>query len=558
MKTVKLFFISTLVLIMGSCSVIGLNMSNKTPKRAHKFPTFTEKDSLQGFLSSYRSCYDVTFYDIHLDINIEKKSIAGFVDISFDAVEKIDTLQIDLHQNFKIEGIVLGRDTLSYYRKHKAVFVVLKSTLPKGDKGVLRVHYAGKPMIAKRPPWEGGFVWKKDGDKNPWVGVACQGLGASTWLPVKDHLSDEPDSVQMSFTIPEGLFCVSNGRLVEHSNVDGKEKFVWKTSYSINTYNITFYIGNFFHFNLPYENKGATHLLDFYVLAYNVDVAKFHFRQVGDVLKFYENTIGPYPWWKDGYKIVESPYLGMEHQTAIAYGSSYRNDFSDVDYIILHETGHEWWGNCLSVGDVADIWLHEGITTYCDALYSEQTKGYDRYLLMMKYQYALTVKNKKPVVGPFGVNYWPKNDSDPYVKGALILHTLRNTINDDQLFFDILRTFYARYQYSIVTSQNFIDIVNEKTKKDFQWFFDQYLYNRVCPELEWNSEYNEQTNELTIKYRWTNVGKSFKLPIEITTGNGKRIINPSDEVQTIKVRYSATLNFNQNFSYIAIKNNKKL
>jgi len=270
--------------------------------------------------------------------------------------------------------------------------VDLVGRIRKNEMARITVFYEGQPQKAARPPWDGGFVWKKDKDGNPWIGVACELDGASLWWPVKDHLSDEPDSLQINVTIPEGFFCVSNGKLQQRIKENGRETFVWKTLYPINTYNATIYIGNFKHFTLPYKKQDSILNLDFYVLTYNLDKAKSHFQQASEIIRFYEMRFGDYPWWNEGYKLVESPYKGMENQTAIAYGNDYKNWIGkNFDYIILHETAHEWWGNSVSASDYAEIWLHEGFATYSEALYVEHTEGYNAYLKYLNF-YSLLIR----------------------------------------------------------------------------------------------------------------------------------------------------------------------
>lgn len=535
-------------ILVSSCSLIGINLTYKTPKIPGKYPHFKEKDYLLGTNSELRQKVDVTFYDLNLDLDIPNQSIKGYVDIFFETLQEVDTLQLDLDKKMKINAIILAGDTIEYSRKESTVYVLFHQTIPKNQILQLRVLYEGKPLKAKRPPWDGGFIWEKDSNGNPWVSVACQGLGAHIWFPLKDHLSDEPDSVKLSMTVPKGLFCVSNGKLIHQFKNENTETFIWKTSYPINTYNITFYVGDYVRFSLPYTNKNFKKDMDFYTLSYDLSKGMTQFKQAAEVIAFYENHFGPYPWWNDGYKLVESSYLGMEHQTAIAYGNRFTNDYGSVDYIILHETGHEWWGNSLSISDNAEIWLHEGFTTFCDALFMEEKMGYDYYLDMMKFNYGITIRNKRPIIGPVGVNYSNFKDSDPYGKGALVLHTLRNIIDDDKLFFDILKTYYQKHQYSIVTTKDFINIVNEMTQKSYDWFFNQYLYSRVCPQLEWYSEYNFSTDETVLKYKWNNVGNEFKLPVVVETDYGKTIIYPTQEVQQQVFRRGIEIKINPNFS----------
>jgi len=553
MKKQYLLVTVILILFLTSCSLIGLNRKLKTPKRPGKYPVFTEADTLRGKLTKYRKNFDVTFYEINVDLNIEDRYIKGHVDIYFNPLTDLDTIQIDLYKNLKINKIVNGTDSLTFTRKFNAVFVSFKNKIKVGEKTKITVYYEGKPIKAPKPPWDGGFVWKKDKNKNPWIGVSCELDGASLWWPLKDHLSDEPDSLKMNITIPEGLFCVSNGQFIKKEKTGNKETFSWKTTYPINTYDATIYIGKYEHFTIPYPKSDTTYNLDFYVLPYNLDKAKTHFKQTVDILKFYESKFGEYPWPRDGYKLVESPYEGMENQTAIAYGNNYKNEIGyDFDYIILHESAHEWWGNSVTAGDYADIWLHEGFATYSEALYVEYTKGYEAYLDYLSF-YAMLIKNKRPVVGPYDVNYWDYNDGDVYFKGALMLHTLRNQINNDTLFFDIIKTFYSRYKYSIATTKEFIALVNEKTKKDYQWFFDQYLYSRACPQLEWAYNYKGDSNQNVFSYKWNNSNNNFRLAVKVKTGDGVITLYPSNDLQTINLISGDPVYANVNESYISLK-----
>lgn len=558
MKNRPLSLFIVLLFIASSCSIIGLNVKRKTPKKPGKYPEFTLKDTLRGQITEYRKGYDISFYAINIDVNIDDKYIKGYVDIHFTALNDLDTIQLDLYENLSINKVVYASDSLKTTRKFNAVYVAFNEKIKKDEECIIRVYYEGKPIIAPRPPWEGGFVWKKDKNKNPWVGVSCELDGASLWWPLKDHLYDEPDSLQMNVTIPKGLFCVSNGKLIERKIEGDKETFSWKTSYSINSYNATLYIGDFKHFTIPYKSETSSFDLDFYVLPYNLETAKEHFKQVEGIIAFFEDTFGEYPWQKDGYKLIESPYSGMEHQSAIAYGDKYKNSMgNDFDYIILHETAHEWWGNSVSASDYAEIWLHEGFATYSEALYVEHTKGYDEYINYLAF-YSMLIKNKRPLIGPFDVNYWTYKDSDVYLKGALLLHSLRNLIDNDPLFFDIIKTFYTRHKYSITTTKDFITLVHEKTNQDFNWFFEQYLYNRTCPQLEWHYFYNVHKAEFELRYRWINVGDDFKLPVVVKTEDGNKTLYPSLQLQTIKMPSGESIQLNLNNSYISLKKNKNL
>ncbi|MES2761712.1 MAG: M1 family metallopeptidase [Bacteroidota bacterium] len=510
---------------------MGINFSNKTPKHASKIPAFTLKDSLMGYNSSVRSCFDVAFYDIHLNFDMDKKSVGGYVTTAFTLVTASKTIQLDLDEVLVIDSITQDHKQLKYTRKYTAVFIDLISETPNQH---LTVYYHGKPKQAKRPPWEGGLVWKRDKNDNPFVSVACEGEGAQTWLPVKTYLGDEPDSVAVHLTVPSHLIGVSNGNLTGVTDLGSKKTYSWKTSYPVNPYNITFYIGDYKLIEKAYSCiDGETMMLRYYVLPENSEKAKTHFLQVDSILHVYENLFGKYPWVKDNYKLVESPFAGMEHQTAIAYGNGYKNEQGErYDYIVLHETAHEWWGNAVSVADFADVWIHEGMATYAEALYIEKTKGYKAYLDYISYTH-ITVMNKKPVIGPAGVYYWNYKDGDPYVKGSAMMHSLRNHVDNDTLFFKLIRTFFKTYCYKSATTQNFIDMANTITGKDLNVFFQQYLYRRESPLLKWRFDHDERSGRDVLVYHFERVVDGFTTPVEVRQGKTTFYITPTQKEQFV-------------------------
>lgn len=550
----------------SSCKLAGFNVERETPRRGNVYPKFKEKDYLRGTLNDKRSCYDVLHYDIDIDINPYKKSIAGFVDIEFVAVENFKELQLDLFKNLKINWIESDyhNSHLNFSRKHNAVFIQFPDTIRKSEVKTLRVHYSGKPTEANRPPWEGGFVWEKSKDGSPWIGVACEGDGASLWFPCKDHLSDEPDKgTTLHVTVPYGLKVVSNGVQIEEElpkrtnqtfQADyEKARFTWQTTYPINNYNITFYAGNFVNYSEEFQGIADTFNLNYYVLPEHFEKSREAFKQTAPILHFFEKTFGPYPWAREGFKLVGSPYEGMEHQTAIAYGTKGRQ-MMGVDYIILHEAAHEWFGNSVSVPDVSDIFIHEGFATYAEALYMEHLYGKaaaDNYLRT----YSYFIKNKNPVVGIPDVNFWDYKDTDPYMKGAWTLHGLRFVVNNDSLFFDILHSFYNQQAYKITTVKDFTTFVNSKTGKDLSWYFQQYLYKREVPVLEYTKEFSE--NELKLSLRWKNVDTNFVLPIELYVDSTPLRIEPTTEIQTITITDFENISFNISPAYFAVKEVKK-
>lgn len=531
MRSPLLYFLPLLFLLNSCAMLLGLNDWGEVPKKAGRYPRFTEKDYLIGKLEEARSSYDVTSYLLDISIDPDKKRISGDVTISFRIVNNTDNIRIDLYKNLDISSISLDGKPLSFTRNDRAVYVSLGMMAMHGENHDLKVSYSGRPVEARKPPWVGGVVWKKDMDKNPWLGVTCQTEGASVWFPCKDHPTDEPDSVRARFTVPEGLKVVSNGMLVNQSKSGKTETFEWKTGYPINVYNITFYAGNFTGFSDEVVTKYGIVQLNYNVLPAHLEMARNHFKQTGEVIKLYSDLFGPYPWMSEGFRLVEAPYEGMEHQTAIAYGSGYMDmDFLGGDYIIVHEAAHEWWGNAVTVADYSDIWLQEGFATYAEVLFAERMLGYEQSLGYVSFWLGAMVKNKRPVVGPRDVAYWDHNDNDVYHKGALILHTIRNIVGDSILFMDILQTFYREnYLRSDVKTADFIEVVERKTGSEWDIFFDAYLNRREIPVLKWyygiyrSDELARSMGKSEIPFivaRFTEVPDGFAMPVTITCADG--------------------------------------
>ena len=514
---------------------------------------FTYADTLRGALRPERTCFDVTFYDLDVKVDIDKKFISGTCEIQFLAKEDFKTLQIDLFQNMKIKQILCKGEELLYKREANAVFINCPLQ-KKGEQGTIKVIYEGNPVTAIRPPWDGGFVWSSDKKGKPWVGVACEGLGASCWWPCKDHLSDEPDSVAIHVTSPSDLFCVANGNLRKKQDLgNGNTRFDWFVSYPINTYNVTLNIADYYRLSDTYTSKKDSTTLDleFYCLSYNVDKAKKQFTQVKPMLEAYEYYFDKYPFWRDGYCLVETSYLGMEHQGAIAYGNQYMRGYlggmipkdMDWDYIIIHETGHEYWGNSISCNDHAEMWLHESFTTYMESLYVEYTTGYPdavRYLVNQRED----IGNKNPIIGPMDVNFDDWEGSDMYYKGAWILHTLRNTIDDDKIFFSMLKSFYQKNKISNVTTKQFIDYVNTYTQKDYTSFFYQYLYTAKIPVLEYKIEKKRRAKDIQVSFRWKAEVENFDMPIKIGIASDWKTVTPkTNKWQRISLKNTSEKDF---------------
>ncbi|MEM9888038.1 MAG: M1 family metallopeptidase [Bacteroidota bacterium] len=504
--------------------------------------TFTEADTLRGTLDEKRSSYDVHFYELDIKVDIDNKFLSGYVDVYFEVVEAVQQIQLDLFENMKINSIKYEGKELDFSRKHHAFFVDFPKMLKKGSSAKIRIHYEGQPTIAANAPWDGGFVWKTDRNGVPWVGVACEGDGASMWWPCKDHLSDEPDSMSIKLTVPEELVAVANGELLEVEKVgNGYQRYDWFVSYPINNYNVTVNIADYANFKETYTAEdGETLEMDYYVLSYNLEKAKKHFKQTHKVLACFEKYFGKYPFWEDGFGMVETPYLGMEHQGAIAYGNKYMRGYlggliprdMDWDYIIVHETGHEYFGNSVSINDMAEMWIHESFTTYMEALYVECTYSYQDAVRYLDSQRPL-IRNSLPIVGPLNVNFEDWGTSDHYYKGAWMLHTLRHAIGDDEMWFDFLRSFYNRYAMSQATTQDVIDFVNQCTKRDYTAFFKQYLYHPSPPTFQY--QLKEKGNKLILEYRWKADVKDFDMPILVGEKGNYTEIQPTTKWQKIKL-----------------------
>lgn len=553
----RLPFFSILALFISGCSLLGINPKYKTPKRAAKYPKFTKADSLQGAYHSLRDNNDVTHYDITLDIDPEERYLKGEVVMSMTALSNIDQLQIDLYENMQVNSISSSAGALSYERDGNAITLTFENSIAAESLFTITVAYEGKPTKAKRPPWNGGFVWDKDEDKDPFVGVACELKGASLWWPLKDHLMDEADSVDLHFTVPETLYCVSNGKLMSERKENGKAIFDWHVSYPINSYNVTVYLAEYVHFSLPYQGLEDYFDLDFYVLPEHLEAAKRQFKQAPIALEAYEAYFGAYPWPRDGYKLIESPYAGMEHQSAIAYGEKFRNaGFGSYDYIIVHETAHEWWGNSITATDFSEAWIHEGFATYSEALVEERYKGEDAYMSYIKV-ISLFIGNERPVIGPRDVKFWDYHDNDLYMKGAIFLHTLRVALNNDPMFFDILKTFYQNHARGFARTQDLIELVKEKTGEDYDYLFQQYLYSRACPELEFRFTYNSTTGKDELICRWKNVNDDFKMPVYVGSSGKTKTVYPSKEVQVFEMNGSS-IQINPRLAYMKLTENEKL
>ena len=485
-------------------------------------PRYTRADSLRGALRPQRTCFDVFYYDLTVRIFPGSKSIKGMNEIWYKGIHSSREIQLDLFDQFNIDKIAMEGRELNYRREYNAVFIELPAAIIPGEEYHLTVNYSGKPEIAKNPPWLGGFVWSRDKHLNRWAGVACEYLGASSWWPNKDHLSDRPDSMGIHIEVPRRYSAVCNGQLRSVTKADNNyECYNWFVEYPINNYNVTFYMGKYVSFYDSIFCDHDTLLAQYHVMPYNLEKAKEHFIQAREVVSFYNEAFGLFPFWDDHFRMVEAPYEGMEHQTAIAYGNAYDNSKNSMtylnrnyDYIIVHEAAHEWWGNSVAAADMADIWLHEGFATYAEILFLEQMEGYDQSIKELQ-NHMRFIYNIWPLVQNRDVNENSFVSDDVYGKGAALLQCLRATINNDSVFKAMIRDFNLAYRDSTIDSDTFIRFVNEYTGRDFNAFFKKYLYDTALPELLYT--YRRKDDGILLRYNWTGVDEGFVMPFSVKT-----------------------------------------
>jgi aminopeptidase N len=530
---------------------------------------------LRGSNGPGRYWWDATKYNLHVTFDFYDSSITGYNAISYKILDKKhpDFFQIDLQKPMIIDSIIwetgsekfpLSRKRLSFTRDGNAWFVYLNShvspLIAKHDinkimqisQGSLKstassnldpeiynlfVYYHGKPRKAINAPWDGGFVWKRDETGNPWVAVACQGLGASVWYPCKDYQGDEPDSAEMNFTAPSDLITVSNGRLRSVKvNGDGNTTYDWAVVNPINNYDITFYIGKFVTFGNMYHGLDGDLTMDYWVLDSNLAKAKVHFKDAPRMMKAFEYWFGPYPFYADGYKLVDAPYLGMEHQSAIGYGNHYKMGYNGHDlsgsgwglkwdFIIVHESAHEWFGNNITSKDLADMWIHESFANYAETLFTEYYYGKQAatdYIVGVR----KNIRNDKPIIAHYGVN--EEGSGDMYYKGGNMIHTIRQIINNDEKFRNILIGLNKTFYHQTVTSKQVEDYINKQSGINFSKVFDQYLRTIKVPDLEY------KTVKGKLLYRWGNCVPGFNMPVKIYDGNGKLIfIQPTQKFKKV-------------------------
>ncbi|MDB4870598.1 MAG: Peptidase rane alanine aminopeptidase [Gemmatimonadales bacterium] len=540
--------------VMVLCAAAATSGSQAAPSKA---PVFTRADTLRGSNSPERAWWDVVFYDLHVKVNPGDSSIAGYNAITYRVVKPAREMQIDLQLPLVIDSVVQDGAELSARRDGNAFFVRLVARQPIGTRKTIAVYYHGKPVAAINPPWDGGFIWARDSLARPWIATANEGLGASAWWPNKDIYSEEPDSQRIAITVPDSLIDVSNGRLRRTiPNPDGTTTYEWFVANPINNYDVAVNAGHYAHFTDVFQGERGKLTLDFWPIDYHADTARKQFQQVKPMLQCFESWFGPFPWYEDGYKLVETPHLGMEHQSAVAYGNHYKNGYMGRDrsatghgllwdFIIIHESAHEWFGNSITMKDAADMWIHESFATYAEGLFTECQQGKKAGAEYTIGQRKL-IKNDEPIVGAYGVNH--EGSSDQYEKGANMLHTIRQLVADDARWRGIMRGLGRTFWHKTVSGKQIEDYLSSRSGIDLSKVFDQYLRTTKVPTLE----YKLQGSRLS--YRWTNVVPGFAMPVKVTTSPGNLAwIRPTETWKTTTVSLNRPEEFHvdENFYIVA-------
>lgn len=523
--------------------------------------TFTHQDTLRGSDGPCRSWWDVTRYDITFQPDYQSKTIQGYTKISFKVKDKADhpdTMQIDLMAPLQIDSIVLMNGSrISNIRKEGNAHMVPVPKWNAGDQQSLTVYYHGQPKEAVKPPWDGGFIWAKDSLGRPWMTVACQGLGASVWYPCKDYQGDEPDNgASLTSIVPDTLLAIGNGHLIAKTkypnNLTG---YTWQVKNPINNYNIIPYIGKYTFFDSTFQGEKGKLPVSFWALDYDIDKMRSHCEpDVFKMLKAFEYWFGPYPFYEDGYKLVQAPHLGMEHQSAIAYGNHFLMGYNGrdlsgtgvglkFDFIVVHESGHEWFGNNITSKDIADMWVHESFTNYSETLFTEYYWGKAEG---QQYENGIreNITNDRPIQGKYGVNQ--EGSGDMYYKGSNMINNIRGAINNDTLFREILRGLNKTFYHQTVTGKQIEQYINQQSGINFDKVFAQYLTTIQIPTFELKFSKDNKS----VQYRYTNCIKGFDMPMVLKGAGATLSLHPTTEWQTQALADANTANL---FNPIAIE-----
>ncbi|EIA07604.1 M1 family metallopeptidase [Flavobacterium frigoris] len=515
---------------------------------------FSRQDSLRGSITKERAWWDVKYYHLDIKVNPSDSTITGSNTIKYQVLQEYNRMQIDLQKPMDIYKVIQDGKALKFTREGNAFFIELLAPQTVGKTKELIVFYGGKPKVAVNPPWDGGITWKKDGNGKLFIASSCQGLGASVWWPNKDHMYDEVKSMLISVNVPGNLTDVSNGRLQSVKKLkDGTKTYNWYVSNPINNYGININIGDYVSFSEKYEGEKGNLDCIYYVLKDNLAKAKEQFKDVPRMLKAFEHWFGPYPFYEDSFKLVEAPYLGMEHQSSVTYGNGFKNGYRGrdlsgtgwglkFDFIIIHESGHEWFANNITHKDIADMWIHESFTNYSESLFVEYYYGKEagsEYVRGIR----KNIQNDKPIIGQYDVNN--EGSSDMYYKGANMLHTIRQILNDDEKWRSILRGLNSTFYHQTVTTKQIEDYLTTEVGIDLSTVFNQYLRDTRIPTLEYYFKGN------TLGFRWTNSVYGFNMPLKVAINGKEMWLKPKTnwEQQIISVE-NPQLEIDKNF-YVA-------
>lgn len=538
----------TLLILLLSCFFVSVSRSQQ--------PVFSKQDSLRGGITPERSWWDVVYYHLDIRVNPSDSTVSGSNTVYFRTITPHNLMQIDLQQPMNLKEVIFEGNKLPFRRNGNIYLIPLNRLPDAGSFNNIILRYEGKPVVAKRPPWDGGITWSRDSRGKPFIGSSCQGDGASLWWPCKDHMYDEPDSMLISVNVPRELIDVSNGKLRKvEKEADGSSTWNWFVSNPISNYVVNINIADYAYFSELYNGENGFLHCDYYVLKENLRKAKKHFEQVPKMLAAFEYWFGPYPFYEDGYKLVEAPYLGMEHQSSVTYGNNYRNgyngtDLSDTgwglmfDFIIIHESGHEWFGNNITYEDIADMWIHESFTSYSESLYLEYHYGKNagrEYILGCR----KNIMNDRPVTGIYNVNY--PGSGDMYHKGANMLHTLRQIVNDDIKWRGILREMNSHFRNRVVKGTEIEQFLSQKTGLDLNSFFDQYLRDIRVPVLEYYTRNN------ILYYRWTDCVDAFNMPVRVKISGTDLILYPTTRYKSMVLEDKTVIELNENY-YVSLIN----
>lgn len=503
---------------------------------APKVRVFTRQDTLRGSITPQREWWDLVYYHLNIAVKPSDSTIYGTNTVTYRVLKSSDVMQIDLQEPLKLLTATQNGKSLRFEREGNVYWIRMNEKQEPGKVQSVKLTYGGKPKISSRPPWEGGISWKKDSNGKPFVASTCQGDGASLWWPCKDHMYDEPDSMLISVSVPSGLMDVSNGRLRSITrNKDNTTTFDWFVANPINNYGVNINIADYEHFSEVFNGEKGKLDCDYYVLRENLGKAKVQFKQAPMMLAAFEHWFGPYPFYEDGYKLVEAPYYGMEHQSSVTYGNGYKNGYHGIDqsdsgwgdkfdFIIIHESGHEWYANSITYEDMADMWIHESFTNYSENLYVEYYYGKEagtEYVLGTR----RNIRNDRPVVGVYNVNN--SGSGDMYSKGGSMLHTLRQIVNDDEKWRGILRGMNKDFYHQVVKGSQIESYLSSKTGLDLKTFFDQYLRDIRIPVFEYYVKGNK------LNFRWNNCVQGFNMPLKIFVSGVEKNINPSAGFKSI-------------------------